>query len=67
MTLIPYGNVLVAASRMAGASSFSLGVVGQRHMRDAVMLANHALLNYEANVGILGSLVAGNEPKSFFL
>jgi 3-hydroxy-9,10-secoandrosta-1,3,5(10)-triene-9,17-dione monooxygenase len=52
---------------MAGASSFSLGVVGQRHMRDAVMLANHAVLNYEANVGILGSLVAGNEPKSFFL
>jgi alkylation response protein AidB-like acyl-CoA dehydrogenase len=53
--------------RIGGASAFNLDAVSQRQHRDVTMLANHALLNYEANVGLLGSVISGNEPTTVFL
>ncbi len=35
--------------------------------RDLAFLSNHALLNYEANLELLGSLVLGNKVNSLFL
>jgi alkylation response protein AidB-like acyl-CoA dehydrogenase len=60
-------DVTTALSRIGGATAFNLDIPGQRHQRDASMLANHALLNYEANLGLLGSVVMGDEPRTPFL
>ena len=54
-------------ARIGGAGAFHLDVAGQRHQRDVTMLANHAVLNYEAGVGLLGAAMMGNEPQTFFL
>jgi 3-hydroxy-9,10-secoandrosta-1,3,5(10)-triene-9,17-dione monooxygenase len=52
---------------IGGASAIRLDAVSQRQHRDVTMLANHALLNYEANVALLGSVISGNEPETVFL
>ncbi|QIQ01496.1 acyl-CoA dehydrogenase family protein [Streptomyces liangshanensis] len=54
-------------SRIGGASAFGLDVAGQRMNRDLAVLSNHALLNYEANLGLLGSSLMGNPVESVFL
>jgi 3-hydroxy-9,10-secoandrosta-1,3,5(10)-triene-9,17-dione monooxygenase len=54
-------------SRIGGASAFRLDVTGQRMNRDLAVLSNHALLNYEANLGLLGASLVGNPVESFFL
>lgn len=54
-------------ARIGGASAFSLDVPGQRFHRDLTMLGNHAYLNYEANLGLLGVVELGREPKTLFL
>ncbi|MFF2520748.1 acyl-CoA dehydrogenase family protein [Streptomyces liangshanensis] len=54
-------------SRIGGASAFALDVTGQRMTRDLAFLSNHALLNYEANLQLLGSSLMGNPVESFFL
>jgi 3-hydroxy-9,10-secoandrosta-1,3,5(10)-triene-9,17-dione monooxygenase len=54
-------------SRIGGAGAFAVDVAGQRMNRDLAMLSNHALLNYEANLELLGSLVLGNKVDSLFL
>lgn len=56
-----------AVARIGGASAFYLDGAAQRFDRDATMLGNHAYLNFEANLGVLGSLLLGNEPQSIFL
>lgn len=60
-------EVTTDLARIGGASAFGLDVAGQRFHRDATMLGNHAYLNYEANLGLLGSTLMGHEPQSLFL
>jgi hypothetical protein len=50
-----------------GATSFRLDIPGQREGRNAAMLSNHALLNYEANLSLFGALKLGNDPQTIFL
>lgn len=60
-------DATTALSRIGGATGFRLDMPGQRHQRDAMMLANHALLNYEANLSVLGALTLGDAPQTIFL
>jgi alkylation response protein AidB-like acyl-CoA dehydrogenase len=54
-------------SRIGGAGAFNLDVAGQRMNRDLAALSTHALLDYEANLGLLGSFLMGNPVESRFL
>lgn len=60
-------DAIIALARTGGASAFRLDQSGQRHLRDVMMLANHAVLNYEANVSVLGALTLGSAPETIFL
>jgi hypothetical protein len=60
-------DAATALSRIGGASSFRLDILGQREARNAAMLSNHALLNYEANMSVFGALKLGNAPQTPFL
>lgn len=60
-------DATTALSRIGGATAFRLDIVGQRHQRDAAMLSNHAHFNYETHLGLLGSVVMGNEPRAMLL
>jgi alkylation response protein AidB-like acyl-CoA dehydrogenase len=60
-------DAVLALARISGATAFRLDMPGQRHLRDITMLANHALLNYEANVSVLGTLTLGRTPETIFL
>jgi 3-hydroxy-9,10-secoandrosta-1,3,5(10)-triene-9,17-dione monooxygenase len=60
-------DAATALSRIGGATSFRLDILGQREGRNATMLSNHALLNYEANLSVFGALKLGKDPQTIFL
>jgi 3-hydroxy-9,10-secoandrosta-1,3,5(10)-triene-9,17-dione monooxygenase len=60
-------DAVAALARIGGATAFRLDLPVQRHLRDSLMLANHAVLNYEANVSVLGTLTLGSAPQTIFL
>lgn len=60
-------DAVAALARIGGGTAFRLDLPVQRHLRDSLMLANHAVLNYEANVSVLGDLTLGNAPRTMFL
>jgi 3-hydroxy-9,10-secoandrosta-1,3,5(10)-triene-9,17-dione monooxygenase len=60
-------DAATALSRIGGATAHRLDVPGQRETRNAAMLSNHALLNYEANLSVLGALTLGKPPQTIFL
>jgi alkylation response protein AidB-like acyl-CoA dehydrogenase len=60
-------DAATALSRIGGATAFRPDILGQREERNAAMLSNHALLNYEANLSVFGALKLGNDPQTVFL
>jgi 3-hydroxy-9,10-secoandrosta-1,3,5(10)-triene-9,17-dione monooxygenase len=60
-------DAVVALARISGATAFRVDMPGQRHLRDLTMLANHALLNYEANLSVFGQLTLGSTPETIFV
>jgi alkylation response protein AidB-like acyl-CoA dehydrogenase len=60
-------GVVRRLSAISGASSARLDAPIQRYLRDASTLANHAVLNYEANMTLLGKELLGLDPRTPFL
>ena len=60
-------HVIQRLNAISGGSSSYLDVPMQRFLRDASTLANHAVLNYEANLTLLGKDLLGLDPQTPFL
>ena len=52
---------------MSGASAGALGCADGALLRDSSLLANHAFLNYEAHLRLLGGHLLGAESETIFL
>ena len=52
---------------MSGASAGALDTPIGRFLRDSSLLANHAFLNYEAHLRLLGGHLLGAESETIFL
>jgi alkylation response protein AidB-like acyl-CoA dehydrogenase len=56
-----------ALHELSGASAGALASPIGRYLRDSSLLANHAFLNHEAHLRLLGGHLLGTEPESMFL